>query len=167
VRLGNLMLEGIGVIMSHFGAPFFYIGLIGCSKDKFSGWSQMVPHRGSAEKPISSDDCWHSYVESQLDECVIGSCVAKVGDEPASQIASKKLKVTMVFRLLDTPGILWPKYENPAAVTFSGDWAGRDTADRLLNVALVGLKFFIARLSRPRLLLLIAERACAAPYWCF
>lgn len=114
---------------------------------KISQWvSQMVPHRGSAEKPIRAMIAGIPNVgKSSLMNALLGRRVAKVGDEPAVTKSQQKLKVTNGFQLLDTPGILWPKIENPAAsYRLAVTGAVRDTAIDYEDVALAGLKFFIA-----------------------
>ncbi|RBO83827.1 ribosome biogenesis GTPase YlqF [Marinomonas aquiplantarum] len=114
---------------------------------KISQWvKQMVPHRGSAEKPIRAMIAGIPNVgKSSLMNALLGRRVAKVGDEPAVTKAQQKLKVTEGFQLLDTPGILWPKIENPdASYRLAVTGAVRDTAIDYEDVALAGLKFFIA-----------------------
>ncbi|GGN32524.1 MULTISPECIES: ribosome biogenesis GTPase YlqF [Marinomonas] len=114
---------------------------------KVSQWvSQMVPHRGSAEKPIRAMIAGIPNVgKSSLMNALLGRRVAKVGDEPAVTKSQQKLKVTNGFQILDTPGILWPKIENPdASYRLAVTGAVRATAINYEDVALVGLKFFIA-----------------------
>ncbi len=114
---------------------------------KISQWvSQMVPHRGTAEKPIRAMIAGIPNVgKSSLMNALLGRRVAKVGDEPAVTKAQQKLKVTNGFQILDTPGILWPKIENPdASYRLAVTGAVRDTAIDYEDVALVGLKFFLS-----------------------
>ena len=114
---------------------------------KISQWvSQMVPHRGSAEKPIRAMIAGIPNVgKSSLMNALLGRRVAKVGNEPAVTKAQQKLKVTNGFQLLDTPGILWPKIENPdASYRLAVTGAVRATAINYEDVAVVGLKFFIS-----------------------
>lgn len=113
---------------------------------KISQWvSQLVPHRGTAEKPIRAMIAGIPNVgKSSLMNALLGRRVAKVGDEPAVTKSQQKLKVTNGFVLLDTPGILWPKIENPdASYRLAVTGAVRDTAIDYEDVALVGLRFFI------------------------
>lgn len=113
---------------------------------KIAQWvSQLVPHRGTAEKPIRAMIAGIPNVgKSSLMNALLGRRVAKVGDEPAVTKAQQKLKVTNGFVLLDTPGILWPKIENPdASYRLAVTGAVRDTAIDYEDVALVGLRFFI------------------------
>ncbi|MCV2402221.1 ribosome biogenesis GTPase YlqF [Marinomonas sp. C2222] len=114
---------------------------------KISHWvKQMVPHRGSAEKPIRAMIAGIPNVgKSSLMNALLGRRIAKVGDEPAVTKSQQKLKVTEGFQILDTPGILWPKIENPdASYRLAVTGAVRDTAIDYEDVALVGLAFFIS-----------------------
>ena len=107
--------------------------------------SKLVPHRGTAEKPIRAMIAGIPNVgKSSLMNALLGRRVAKVGDEPAVTKSQQKLKVSPGFVLLDTPGILWPKIENPkASYRLAVTGAVRDTAIDYQDVALVGLEFFI------------------------
>jgi len=107
--------------------------------------AKLVPHRGTAEKPIRAMIAGIPNVgKSSLMNALLGRRVAKVGDEPAVTKSQQKLKVTPGFVLLDTPGILWPKIENPkASYRLAVTGAVRDTAIDYQDVALVGLEFFI------------------------
>ncbi|MCB5160620.1 ribosome biogenesis GTPase YlqF [Marinomonas algarum] len=114
---------------------------------KISQWvGQMVPHRGSAEKPIRAMIAGIPNVgKSSLMNALLGRRVAKVGNEPAVTKSQQKLKVTNGFQILDTPGILWPKIENPdASYRLAVTGAVRDTAIDYEDVALVGLAFFMS-----------------------
>lgn len=107
--------------------------------------AKLVPHRGTAEKPVRAMIAGIPNVgKSSLMNALLGRRIAKVGDEPAVTKAQQKLKVTPEFVLLDTPGILWPKIENPkASYRLAVTGAVRDTAIDYQDVALVGLDFFI------------------------
>lgn len=114
---------------------------------KLSGWVQkLVPHRGSAEKPIRAMIAGIPNVgKSSLMNALLGKRVAKVGNEPAVTKAQQKLRVSDGFQILDTPGILWPKIENPdASYRLAVTGAVRDTAIDYEDVAIVGLNFFIS-----------------------
>lgn len=107
--------------------------------------AKLVPHRGTAEKPIRAMIAGIPNVgKSSLMNALLGRRVAKVGDEPAVTKSQQKLKVTPGFVLLDTPGILWPKIENPkASYRLAVTGAVRDTAIDYHDVALVGVEFFV------------------------
>ncbi|MBR7889045.1 ribosome biogenesis GTPase YlqF [Marinomonas sp. A79] len=133
--------QGNATIMAH---PFSTLDKADVAK--ISQWvSQMVPHRGSAEKPIRAMIAGIPNVgKSSLMNALLGKRVAKVGNEPAVTKSQQKLKVTNGFQILDTPGILWPKIENPdASYRLAVTGAVRDTAIDYEDVALVGLKFFM------------------------
>lgn len=106
--------------------------------------SSLAPHRGTAEKPIRAMIAGIPNVgKSSLMNALLGRRIAKVGDEPAVTKALQKLKVTPEFVLLDTPGVLWPKIENPkASYRLAVTGAVRDTAVDYEDVALAGLDFF-------------------------
>ena len=106
---------------------------------------RLVPHRGTAEKPIRAMIAGIPNVgKSSLMNALLGKRVAKVGDEPAVTKAQQKLKVTPEFQILDTPGILWPKIENPrASYRLAVTGAVRNTAINYEEVALNGLDFFM------------------------
>ncbi|QUX95394.1 ribosome biogenesis GTPase YlqF [Marinomonas sp. CT5] len=134
--------QGNDSVLAH---PFSTLDKVDVSK--ISHWvSQMVPHRGTAEKPIRAMIAGIPNVgKSSLMNALLGRRVAKVGDEPAVTKSQQKLKVTNGFQILDTPGILWPKIENPdASYRLAVTGAVRDTAIDYEDVALAGLKFFIA-----------------------
>jgi len=105
----------------------------------------LVPHRGTTEKPIRAMIAGIPNVgKSSLMNALLGRRIAKVGNEPAVTKALQRLKVTPEFVLLDTPGILWPKIENPrASYRLAVTGAVRNTAIDYQEVALVGLSFFI------------------------
>ncbi len=106
---------------------------------------RLVPHRGTAEKPIRAMIAGIPNVgKSSLMNALIGKRVAKVGDEPAVTKGQQKLKVTPEFQILDTPGILWPKIENPrASYRLAVTGAVRNTAIDYELVALDGITFFM------------------------
>ena len=134
--------RGSDGILAH---PFSTVDKVDVAK--ISQWvSQMVPHRGTAEKPIRAMIAGIPNVgKSSLMNALLGRRVAKVGDEPAVTKSQQKLKVTNGFQILDTPGILWPKIENPdASYRLAVTGAVRDTAIDYEDVALVGLKFFMS-----------------------
>lgn len=123
--------------------PFSTLDKVDVSK--IAQWvKQLVPERGTAEKPIRAMIAGIPNVgKSSLMNALLGRRVAKVGNEPAVTKAQQKLKVTNEFQLLDTPGILWPKIENPeASYRLAVTGAVRDTAIDYEEIALVGVQFF-------------------------
>lgn len=53
--------------------------------------------------------------KSTLINCLRGSAIAKTGDRPGVTRANQWVKITPYLELLDTPGLLWPKLEDPQA----------------------------------------------------
>ncbi|MCL2545210.1 MAG: 50S ribosome-binding GTPase, partial [Clostridia bacterium] len=53
--------------------------------------------------------------KSTLINCLRGQAVAKTADRPGVTRANQWVRVTPYLELLDTPGLLWPKLEDPQA----------------------------------------------------
>ncbi|MCO7126011.1 ribosome biogenesis GTPase YlqF [Sporolactobacillus shoreicorticis] len=51
--------------------------------------------------------------KSTLINRLAGKKIAKIGDRPGITKAQQWIKVGMTMELLDTPGILWPKFDDP------------------------------------------------------
>lgn len=72
--------------------------------------------------------------------------IAKVGDEPAVTKARQEIKLGDNLVLLDTPGILWPKFEDQqAAYRLAATGAIRNTAIELGDVGLFAVEFLQQR----------------------
>ena len=52
--------------------------------------------------------------KSTLINCLAGKHITKTGDEPAVTKGQQRINLRNGIMLLDTPGILWPKIENPS-----------------------------------------------------
>ncbi len=68
--------------------------------------------------------------------------VAKTGNKPGVTKAQQWLKLGKELELLDTPGILWPKFEDPAVgqkLALTG--AIKDTILQLDDIAMYGIEF--------------------------
>jgi len=81
---------------------------------------KMLPERGTAVKDIRVMIMGIPNVgKSTLINSLAGKTIAKVGDEPAVtkdvSSAQQRIKLEGNISLADTPGILWPKIENPAS----------------------------------------------------
>ncbi len=82
--------------------------------------------------------------KSTLVNALRGKRVAKVGDEPAVTKGRQEVKLTSGITLVDTPGILWPKFEDPGVgerLAVSG--AIKDTVVDYAETALLALKFLL------------------------
>lgn len=91
---------------------------------------EMLPHRGSADKPITTLICGIPNVgKSTLINALAGRIIAKTGNEPAVTKTQQKIRLEGNITLLDTPGILWPKFENEnSGYRLAATGAIKDTA---------------------------------------
>ena len=79
--------------------------------------------------------------KSSLINCLAGKHITKTGDEPAVTKGQQKINLRNGIMLLDTPGILWPKIENPqGSYRLGTTGAIKDTA-----VSYEDLAFFCRR----------------------
>ena len=79
--------------------------------------------------------------KSTLVNALRGKRVAKVGNEPAVTKGKQEIKLAGGIVLVDTPGILWPKLEDPGVgerLAISG--AIKDTAVDLAEIALPAIR---------------------------
>lgn len=73
-----------------------------------------------------------------INQCV-GKSMAKTGDRPGVTKNKQWIRIKKEFLLLDTPGILWPKFEDP--------WVGKALAftgaikDEIMDMETLGLNF--------------------------
>ncbi len=80
--------------------------------------------------------------KSTLINALRGKRVAKVGDEPAVTKGRQEVKLQGGIVLVDTPGILWPKFDDPGVgdkLAVSG--AIKDTVVDYAEVALIALRY--------------------------
>lgn len=70
--------------------------------------------------------------KSTLINTLVGKKVANVGDKPGVTKAQQWIRINQNFELLDTPGVLWPKFEDDT-VGFHLAIAGAIKADILRN----------------------------------
>ncbi|CAG8999254.1 MAG: Ribosome biogenesis GTPase A [Candidatus Celerinatantimonas neptuna] len=91
---------------------------------------EMLPQRGSADKPITALICGIPNVgKSTLINALAGRIIAKTGNEPAVTKAQQKIRLEGNITLLDTPGILWPKFDNEnSGYRLAATGAIKDTA---------------------------------------
>lgn len=91
---------------------------------------RLAPHRVERDLPVRVFVVGIPNVgKSTLINALMGRSVAKTGDEPAVTKGPQEVKLQGGLVLTDTPGILWPKFEDPAVgmnLAISG--AIKDTA---------------------------------------
>jgi len=67
--------------------------------------------------------------KSTLINSLAGKKIAKVGNEPAVTRRQQKIQIGDRLQIIDTPGVLWPRIENPdSAYRLAASGAIRDTA---------------------------------------
>jgi len=67
--------------------------------------------------------------KSTLINSLAGKKMAKVGNEPAVTRRQQKIQIGDKLQIIDTPGVLWPRIENPdSAYRLAASGAIRDTA---------------------------------------
>ncbi len=84
--------------------------------------------------------------KSTLINRLAGKNIARTGNTPGVTKAQQWIKVGKELELLDTPGILWPKFEDPEAgykLALTG--AIKDTITEKQDLAVYGLRFLESR----------------------
>lgn len=82
--------------------------------------------------------------KSSLINVLAGRSIAKVGNEPAVTKSQQRIDIGDGIILNDTPGILWPKVENPhSAYRLAVTGAIKDTAMDYIDVAFYAAEYFI------------------------
>ncbi|MFM2480580.1 ribosome biogenesis GTPase YlqF [Celerinatantimonas sp. YJH-8] len=106
----------------------------------------MVPGRGTADKPITTLICGIPNVgKSTLINTLAGRIIAKTGNEPAVTKAQQKIRLEGYITLLDTPGILWPKFDNEnSGYRLAATGAVKDTAMSYDDVAAFTAEYLLA-----------------------
>ncbi len=80
--------------------------------------------------------------KSTLINRLAGKHIAKTGDTPGVTKAQQWIKVGKELELLDTPGILWPKFEDEeVGLKLATTGAIKDTILNLQDVAVYALRF--------------------------
>lgn len=83
--------------------------------------------------------------KSSLINCLAGKHIAKTGNEPAVTKGQQRINLRNGIMLLDTPGILWPKIENPnGTYRLATTGAIKDTAMTYEDVAFFAAEFLLA-----------------------
>lgn len=74
--------------------------------------------------------------KSSLINSLAGRAIAKTGDEPAVTKTQQLIKIDDDIMLYDTPGMLWPKIENPnSGIRLAATGGIKDTAFDFIDVA--------------------------------
>lgn len=83
--------------------------------------------------------------KSTLINALAGRYVAKTGNEPAVTKANQMIDLKNGVVLSDTPGILWPKFENEhSGYRLAASGAVKDTAMEYVDVATVALGYLLS-----------------------
>ncbi|MEN9465577.1 MAG: hypothetical protein RL217_1758 [Pseudomonadota bacterium] len=83
--------------------------------------------------------------KSTLINALAGRYVAKTGNEPAVTKANQMIDLKNGVVLSDTPGILWPKFENEhSGYRLAASGAVKDTAMEYIDVATVALGYLLS-----------------------
>lgn len=104
---------------------------------------QLAPARVRTERPVRAMIMGIPNVgKSTLINSLIGKRIAKVGNEPAVTKAQQRFKLNNGMALSDTPGILWPKIEDPdSGYRLAASGAIKDTAIEYEDVAMFAAEF--------------------------
>lgn len=106
---------------------------------------RLVPERNTELKPTRIMILGIPNVgKSTLMNALAGRVLAKVGNEPAVTKNQQRIRLSDGMYLSDTPGILWPRFEDPNSgyrLAISG--AIRDTAMEYEDVALYAAAFLL------------------------
>ena len=82
--------------------------------------------------------------KSSLINCLAGKHITRTGDEPAITKGQQKINLRNGIMLLDTPGILWPKIENPeSSYRLATTGAIKDTAVNYEDLAFFAADFLL------------------------
>jgi len=106
---------------------------------------QMVPGRSGKDRPVRAMIMGIPNVgKSTLINALLGKRIAKVGNEPAVTKNQQRFTLKNGMALSDTPGILWPKIEDPdSGYRLAASGAIRDTAIEYELVALFAAEFMV------------------------
>ncbi|MEY3017942.1 MAG: hypothetical protein RL336_1077 [Pseudomonadota bacterium] len=106
---------------------------------------QLCPQRADQHRPIHTMICGIPNVgKSTLINSLAGRMIAKTGNEPAITKGQQRINLGDGITLSDTPGILWPKVENPkSSYRLAVTGAIRETAMDFDDVAFFGMEFML------------------------
>lgn len=104
---------------------------------------QMVPSRSTSGRPVRAMIMGIPNVgKSTLINSLLGRKIAKVGNEPAVTKSQTRFTTKNGMALSDTPGILWPKIEDPdSGYRLAASGAIKDTAIEHEDVAIFAAGF--------------------------
>lgn len=108
---------------------------------------QLAPVRARAGRPVRAMIMGIPNVgKSTLINALLGKRIAKVGNQPAVTRTQQRFSLQGGMALSDTPGILWPKIEDPdSGYRLAASGAIRDTAIEFEDVALFAANFLLKR----------------------
>lgn len=103
----------------------------------------MVPSRSESGRPVRAMIMGIPNVgKSTLINALLGRKIAKVGNEPAVTKSQQRFTTKNGMALSDTPGILWPKIEDPdSGYRLAASGAIKDTAIEHEDVAIFAAGF--------------------------
>ncbi len=103
---------------------------------------KMLPHRTAKERPLRTMIMGIPNVgKSSIINILAKRVIAKVGDEPAVTRRQQEIFLDDNLILSDTPGILWPRFENPnSGYRLATTGAVKDTAMEYEDVALFAVE---------------------------
>lgn len=113
---------------------------------------KMAPHKSDKAKDVVAMIMGIPNVgKSTLINSLAGRVVAKTGNEPAVTKGQQRIKLDDGIMLLDTPGILWPKFDNAdSAYRLATTGAIKDTAISHDDIAFFAVEWLLKHY--PRLL---------------
>jgi len=103
---------------------------------------KMLPHRSKNDKPLRTMIMGIPNVgKSSIINILAKRVIAKVGDEPAVTRRQQMIFLDNNLQLSDTPGILWPRFENPnSGYRLATTGAVKDTAMEYDDVAMFAVE---------------------------